>query len=90
VDLWERRELNNGFGNALSRAVEIAVTPTIFGFFGYLLDGRLGTRPLFMLVFFLGVMTYVVWKLFVAYDQEMKEEERKLHRPKPPLVGEQP
>jgi F0F1-type ATP synthase assembly protein I len=82
VDLRERRELNNGFGNALSRAVEIAVTPTIFGFLGYLLDGKLGTRPLFMLVFFIAVLAYVVWKLFMAYDTQMKEEERKLHPPK--------
>jgi F0F1-type ATP synthase assembly protein I len=82
VELRDRQDLNNGFGNALSRAVELAVTPMIFGFLGYLLDGKLGTRPLFMLVFFVGVLGYVFWKLFRAYDLQMVEEERKLHSPK--------
>ena len=39
----ERRELNNGSGEALARAFELVVTPVIFGFFGWLLDGWLGT-----------------------------------------------
>ena len=60
MNLGERRELNNGVGNALSRAVELTVTPMIFGFFGYLLDGRLGTRPIFMFVLFLFVLGYTL------------------------------
>jgi F0F1-type ATP synthase assembly protein I len=47
VDLREqraRRELNNGFGDALSRAFELAATPAIFGGIGWLLDRWLGTR----------------------------------------------
>ena len=46
LNLSERRELNNGFGEALSRAFEIAVTPAIFGVGGYLLDRKLGVVPL--------------------------------------------
>ena len=42
-----RRELNNGFGEALAKAFELAVTPAIFAFLGHLLDRRLGTSPLF-------------------------------------------
>jgi F0F1-type ATP synthase assembly protein I len=78
VDLRERRELNNGVGNALSRAVELTVTPLIFGFFGYLLDGRLGTRPVFMFVFFLFVLGYTLWKQFVLYSTAMDKEQQKL------------
>ena len=78
MNLRDRQELNNGFGNALSRAVEIAVTPMIFGFLGYLLDGRLGTRPAFMLVFFLFVFGYTLWKHFVLYSAAMDREQAKV------------
>jgi F0F1-type ATP synthase assembly protein I len=78
VDLRERRELNNGFGNALARAVELTVSPVIFGFLGFLLDGKLGTGPLFMLVLFAFTIGYLFWKQYVHYDAEMKEHERKL------------
>ena len=77
MDLSERRELNNGFGNALSRAVELTVTPMVFGFFGWLLDGRLGTRPIFMLVFFAFVVAYTFWKQFSLYARTMDAEQRK-------------
>ena len=78
MDLRERRELNNGFGNALSRAVELVVTPMIFGFFGYLLDGRLGTRPLFMLVLYAFVQGYTLWKQYVLYGREMDREQQRV------------
>jgi F0F1-type ATP synthase assembly protein I len=78
VELRDRQDLNNGFGNALTRAVEIVVTPMIFGFFGYLLDGRLGTRPAFMLVFFLLVLGYTLWKHSAAYGVAMDREQDKL------------
>ena len=79
MDLRERRELNNGAGEALARAFELVFTPVIFGFLGWLLDRRLGTRPLFMLLFFLLVLGYLVWKQYVAYAAEMHEHERQLH-----------
>jgi F0F1-type ATP synthase assembly protein I len=78
VDLGQRRELNNGFGNAMARAFELVLTPTIFGFLGYLLDGWLGTRPAFMLGFFLFVVLYEFWKMFTGYDAAMREQESKL------------
>jgi len=78
VDLSERRELNNGFGNTLAVAVELVVTPMIFGFFGFLLDGRFGTKPVFTLVLFLFVLAYVVWKQYAVYSKAMDEEQAKL------------
>lgn len=80
MDLRDKRELNNGFGNALSRAVEMAVTPIIFGFLGFLLDRWLGTRPVFMLGFGLLVFGYTIWKQFALYGAAMDTEQRKLMR----------
>jgi F0F1-type ATP synthase assembly protein I len=82
VDLRDRRELNNGFGNALAVAVELVVTPMIFGFLGFLLDGRLGTKPIFTLVFFLFVLAYVVWKQYVLYGRQMDKEQARIMGPR--------
>ena len=82
MDLRDRRELNNGFGNALGRAVELTVSPVIFGFFGFLLDRWLGTRPVFMIFLFAFTIGYLFWKQYVQYDAEMKEHERQLTQPR--------
>jgi F0F1-type ATP synthase assembly protein I len=76
VELRDRQDLNNGFGNALSRAVELATAPVIFGFLGYLLDGRLGTRPLFMIGLFLFAFCYLAWKQFSHYGVQMEKAQR--------------
>jgi F0F1-type ATP synthase assembly protein I len=78
VDLGQRRELNNGFGDTLSRAFELVITPMVFGFLGYLVDGWLGTRPLFMLVLFLLALSYLVWKMGRTYIADMEHQESKL------------
>jgi F0F1-type ATP synthase assembly protein I len=78
MDLRDKRDLNNGFGDAMARAVELVVTPGIFGFLGWLLDRKLGTTPLFALIFFIGVFGYVVWKLWMGYETAMQKHERGL------------
>jgi hypothetical protein len=81
VNLAERRDLNNGFGNALSRAVELTLTPLIMAFLGHLLDRWLGTGMAFAL--FLGLFTlfYVSWRMFSGYSEKMQaEEDRVLKR----------
>jgi hypothetical protein len=78
LDLRERRELNNGFGEALARAFELALTPAIFAGLGWLLDGALGTRPVFTLVLFVLVAVYMIWKMLRGYDREMQVKEREL------------
>lgn len=82
MDLRDRRELNNGAGDALARAVELVVTPLIFGFFGYVLDGWFGTRPLVTFVFFGFVLAYVVWKNVTMYGRAMAREQHKLFGPR--------
>jgi F0F1-type ATP synthase assembly protein I len=76
VDLREKRELNNGFGDALARAFEFAVTPLLFGFLGHLLDMRLDTSPIMLLVFAGFAVAGMFVKMRYAYDQAMTAQER--------------
>lgn len=78
MDLNQRRELHDGFGEALTRAFELVVTPVIFGFFGWLLDRWLGTGPLFMFLLFALVLGYEIWKLYMAYGAEMERHQQQL------------
>lgn len=75
MDLRERRELNNGFGNAMSRAFELAATPAIFAGFGWLLDRQLGTSPLFLLVLFFFAIAGVCYMTWKRYEEEMQAHE---------------
>lgn len=75
MDLRERRELNNGFGNAMSRAFELAATPAIFAGFGWLLDRELGTSPLFLLVLFFFAIAGVGYMTWKQYEEEMQAHE---------------
>lgn len=75
MDVRERRDLYNGFGNGLSRAFELAVTPALFGGIGYVVDQGLGTQPLFMIVALLAALAGMFVRLWYAYDSEMKAEE---------------
>lgn len=72
-----RRELNNGFGNALNNAVELSVTPAIFGFIGWRIDAALGTSPVFFVSLFILVVSSVAWKLMSRYDQDMRAQEQR-------------
>ena len=76
----ERRAINHGFSNAMAHAVELALTPAIFGFVGYLLDGWLGTGPFLMLGLGLFTVVYVAWRMMKGYDAEMQVQERELYR----------
>lgn len=75
MDLRERRELNNGFGDGLAHAFELAVTPAIFGFLGHLVDRALHTGFVAALVAFLLAVVGMFVKSWYAYDAEMKARE---------------
>lgn len=81
------RALNKGFGDALSRAVELVVTPGIFAFLGWRLDVRLGTSPVFALLLGLLVLVYVAWKMWSAYEGEMSAHEARLGLRSAPREG---
>jgi len=74
----DNRDLNRGFSDAMAHAVELALTPAIFGFVGYLLDGWLGTGPFLMLGLGLFTVVYVAWRMMKGYDAEMQVRERAL------------
>ena len=90
MDLRDRRDLYNGFGDGLSRAFEFVATPAVFGVLGFWIDRRLELLPLFTLLLTflaLGVTTYLTW---LRYDAEMKRHDDRrrenLRRPTP-LLG---
>jgi F0F1-type ATP synthase assembly protein I len=72
---------NGSVGDGLSAAFELVATPGIFGVAGYLLDNRLGTVPVFTLVFTVIVLSYVVWKFWHTYslDVAAEAEKRRAH-----------
>ena len=76
--LAERRDLNSGFGDSLARAFEIVFTPFVFGVFGWWIDGRTGTRPLFALGLGILVMVVTLWKLSRGYMTRMDSETEKV------------
>ena len=74
----DQRETWHGFSNALARSFEMAATMALFVLFGLFVDGRLGTRPLFTVVFALfavfgiGARAYYTYKAQIARDEEGK------------------
>ena len=75
MDLRDRQDLYNGFGNGLSRAFELALTPAIFSGFGWLIDRWLGTTPLFMIVLLLFAVAGVGYMSWVRYEADMQARE---------------
>jgi hypothetical protein len=75
VDLRERRELNNGFGEALARAFELVATPGIFAAAGYGLDRLFGLH--FVLTWVLGMVALagMFIRMYYGYEHEMQEHE---------------
>jgi F0F1-type ATP synthase assembly protein I len=71
----ERRELYNGFGNALALAMEFAVGPVLFGGLGWFFDRRLGWFP--VLTIALGVLGVIAsfLRMWYRYDADMRERE---------------
>ena len=66
-------EIRAGAGDALAKAFEMIATPAIFGFGGWLVDGRLGTFPLVTLLLAAVVFGYQVWSFVRGYGAAMDE-----------------
>ena len=71
----DKRDLYNGFGNGLSRAFELAVTPVVFGGFGYALDRALGLVPVVTIVATLFALAGMFVRMWYGYDREMRAHE---------------
>lgn len=75
MDLRDKRDLYNGFGNGLSRAFELAVTPAVFGGMGYALDRAFGLVPVLTIVLLLLSLAGMFVRMWYGYDAEMKAHE---------------
>ena len=75
LDPTAKRQLNRGYGDAMTRAFEIVLTPLIFGGAGYLVDSWLGTGPWFMVGLGVFAVTGVFVKMWYVYDLEMQKVE---------------
>jgi F0F1-type ATP synthase assembly protein I len=78
VELRDRRDTYNGFGNALARAVELVVTPLAFALLGWALDRWLGTAPLFLIALTLFALAGMGVKMYFAYVTEMQAHEDRM------------
>jgi len=77
LDLRDKRELYNGFGETLARAFEFVVTPMLFGFGGHLLDGRLGTGAVFTAMLALFALAGTSIRMYFGYEAAMQAHEAK-------------
>lgn len=62
-------------GDESARGIELAVTPVLFGGFGWLLDGWLGTTPWLALALGAFALVGTVAKIWYGYDARMRELE---------------
>ena len=69
----ETREMRQGFGDAFAAAFELAAPPAIFGFLGWLLDGRIGTTPVFTIAFTVVTLAYASYRLAHSYGRSLEE-----------------
>lgn len=74
MDVSEKRELYNGFGNGLAQAFEFAAIPLLFALFGWWLDGLLGVRDIFPFATVASVVVALVGvgaRTYYRYKAEM-------------------
>lgn len=83
-----RGDLYNSFGQAFSRAFELAATPALFGVIGYGLDRWLGTLPLFTAILSMLALVGMLLRTWYGYCYRMEELEAQSpwarHRPTAP------
>jgi len=72
----ERRAMWQGFGDGLSQAVELAVTPVLFALLGHLLDGRFGVRPVLTVTFFVFAVVGSFLRMWFHYLARSEAQDR--------------
>jgi len=80
MEFGQKRDLYVGFGDTLAKGFELAATPAIFAFLGFLLDRWLGVVPLFTILFFGVVFAVEIWKISREYTATMKAHEARARR----------
>lgn len=71
MELSQRSEPSNNYGDGLSIAFELVATPALFGFLGFGLDHWLGFTPLFTIALTLISLATVIGLTIWRYDAEM-------------------
>ncbi|MHB8466029.1 MAG: AtpZ/AtpI family protein [Acidimicrobiales bacterium] len=74
-ELKAQQELYNGFGDTMSRGVELVLVPVLFGLFGYVVDRALGIVPVGTIVLALIGVVGVAIRSYYAYKAKMDEYE---------------
>lgn len=63
---------SRGYGEAMGRGFELALTLVVMGGIGWGIDHLAGTYPLFVIIFSVLGFAGVTVKLFIGYDLEMR------------------
>jgi F0F1-type ATP synthase assembly protein I len=71
----DKRAMNQGFGDGMSRAFELVGTPLVFAGFGLLLDRVVGTSPMFTIAFAVFGVVGTFVRMWYGYDSEMRSHE---------------
>lgn len=77
MDPLDRRDLYNGFGNTLARAVEFVAAPVIFALLGAALDRRFGLTPFLTVTLLVLGLAGTFVRTWYGYVEAMKAEEAK-------------
>lgn len=71
----DKRAMNQGFGDGMSRAFELVATPFVFAGIGWLIDRVAGTSPVFVLVLGAFGVVGTFLRFWYGYDAEMRTHE---------------
>lgn len=74
-DLTDKRAMNKGFGDGMSRAFEFVATPAVFGGIGYLVDTVAGTEPVLTVALAVFALVGMFVRMWYGYDAEMRQHE---------------
>lgn len=71
----DKRAMNQGFGDGISRAFELVATPMAFAGIGFLIDLVAGTAPAFTIAFAVFGVIGTFVRMWYGYDHEMRSHE---------------
>ena len=73
----DKRDLYNGFGNTLARAIEFVAAPVLFALGGAALDRRFDLTPILTITLLVLALTGTFVRTWYSYVESMKAEEAK-------------
>lgn len=71
----DKRAMNRGLGDGMSRAFELVATPALFALVGLGIDRLVGSSPVFVLAFGLFGVVGTFVRFWYGYDAEMRSHE---------------